>query len=99
MDYRYLTPHSLLSDYVRTVLVLEGFAPAHDQKVPLFTNGMPAFYSRTVKSVEGNEKVAALTLFGRSTPEHCWTVEEHSTVIAYFFKPFALATLFNVPAK
>src|SRR5688572_16433772 len=98
MKYRYQNPNPSLAGYIRTVLTLEGFTPADDNRVPLFTNGMPALYCRTEKDVQGNEKVMQLTLFGQSTTNDCWTITESSTVVAYFFKPFALAPLFNLPA-
>lgn len=99
MNYRYQQQHPSLTDYIRTVLIIEGFAPDSDSSVPLFTNGMPALYCRIQKDRPGDEQVLQLTLFGQSVPEACWTADENSTVIAYFFKPFALTTLFNVPAS
>ena len=40
MVYGYQKPHRLLSEYVRTVLVLEGSPETNTDKVPLFTKGM-----------------------------------------------------------
>jgi AraC-like DNA-binding protein len=97
MKYRYQNPHPSLAGYIRTVLTLEGFTPADDHRVPLFTNGIPALYCRTEKDAQGNENVIQLTLFGQTTINECWTITKNSTVVAYFFKPFALATLFNIP--
>lgn len=98
MNYRYHKAHPLLSEYVRTVLILEGSAEPDPHRLPLFTNGMPALLCRTEKDEEGKEQISMLSLHGQSTPPECWSEHEHTTVIAYFFKPFALATLFNVPA-
>lgn len=99
MRYRYQKPHPKLSAYIRNVLVLEGFMPADDTRVPLFTNGMPAFYCRTENVDEHQTQVTSLTLFGQSTSNDCWSLTENTTVIAYFFKPFALGTLFNIAAS
>ena len=99
MKYWYQKPTHLLSGYVRTVLVLEGFSQAEKEQLPLVTNGMPAFLCRTEKTETGNETILQLTLFGRSTTADSWTINDNTTIIAYFFKPFALSTVFNVPAK
>jgi len=99
MKYWYQKPHLLLSEYVRTVLILEGFSQPAAEQLPLVTNGMPALLCRTEKDRSGNEDILQLTLFGRSTTADSWTINENTTIIAYFFKPFALSTVFNVPAK
>src|SRR5690242_19958179 len=98
MKYWYQNPHPSLTRYIRTVLILEGFTPAGDNRVPLFTNGMPALYCRVEKDAQGNEQVKQLTLFGQTTTNDCWAISENSTVVAYFFKPFALSTLYNIEA-
>ena|SRR5688572_23141441 len=98
MKYWYQSPHDKLANYVRTVLILEGFTPAGDARLPLFTNGMPAMYCRIEKDAAGHEQMSALTLFGQSTTNDCWTIDTSTTVIAYFFKPFALAPMFAIPA-
>ena len=99
MKYWYQKPNQLLSEYVRTVLILEGFSQPDAEQLPLVTNGMPALLCRTVKDRSTNENVLQLTLFGRSTTADSWTINDNITIIAYFFKPFALSTVFNVPAK
>jgi AraC-like DNA-binding protein len=99
MKYWYQKPHQLLSEYVRTVLILEGFSKPGNQQLPLVTNGMPALLCRTEKDGSGSENVLQLTLFAQSNTADSWTVNDNTTIIAYFFKPFALATVFNVPAK
>ena len=98
MDYRYQKPHASLSKYVKTVLIAEGFAPTVINKVPLFTNGMPAFICSTAKSATGIETIEQLALFGTSTPPEIWNLKKNETMIAYFFNPFSLACLFNLPA-
>lgn len=98
MNYRYQKPHSLLSPYVRTVLILEGFVQPDKDLPTFFTNGMPVLLCRTQKAPAGNEHVTQLTLFGKSTLSDSWTIDEQTTLIAYFFNPFALAALFTIPA-
>ena len=93
MKYWYQKPHQLISEYVRTVLILEGFSATETaEQLPLFTNGMPALLCRTEKDPNGNENIIQLALFGKSTPADCWAVNDNTTIIAYFFKPFALAS-------
>lgn len=99
MKYWYQTPNQLLSKYIRTVLILEGFSQPGADNLPLFTNGMPALFCKTEKDNSGNENIIKLSLSGRTVPEEYWNVNAHSTIIAYFFKPFALATTFNIPAN
>jgi AraC-like DNA-binding protein len=99
MKYWYHKPHPALSEYVRTVVILEGFSESATSKLPLFTNGIPAFICRTEKNPAESETVSQLTLFGKSTPDDCWTVDEQTTLVAYFFYPFVIAALFDIPAK
>lgn len=98
MKYWYQKPDPLLSEYVRTVLVVEGFSQPGPDQLPLFTNGMPALYCRTEKDKTGNENNIQLTLFGKSIPPDCWTINGDATIIACFFKPFAIAAMFGIPA-
>lgn len=98
MKYWYQRPHPSLSKYVRTVLILEGFSEPEENALPLFANGMPALFCKTEKDATGNEIVKQVTLFGKTVPQECWTMTADTTIIAYFFKPFALAALFAVPA-
>jgi AraC-like DNA-binding protein len=99
MKYAYHKPNTLLKEYVRTVLILEG-SPGSDASIPpLFTNGMPALLCRTEKDKTGYDNIVELALFGKSIPPDRWTINNRTTIIAYFFKPFALASIFNIAAK
>lgn len=98
MQYRYQQPHEKLSDYVKTVLIAEGIASEADNKVPLFTQGMPGLICRTLKLPSGVEDVVELTLFGKSAPPDNWDLNKNETTIAYFFKPFSVACLFDLSA-
>jgi AraC-like DNA-binding protein len=99
MKYWYQKPNQLLSDYVRTVLIVEGFSQTDAEQLPLVSNGMPAFFCRTEKTISGDEDILQLILFGKSSTADSWIIHETTTIIAYFFKPFALSTVFNVAAK
>ncbi len=93
MKYWYAKPNKLLAAQVRTVLIMEGFSKA-GSNLPVFTNGMPVFFCRTEKSKGDYEKITHLSLFGKS-PSDIWKVNKQTTLIAYFFKPFTAAALFN----
>lgn len=99
MNYWYHKPHSQLAAYIRTMLIIEGFNEADSNTLPMLTNGMSTLLCHTEKAPEGYEHIVKLTLLGTSLPPHYWSVNEQTTIIAYFFKPFALASLFNIDAK
>ena len=98
MKYWYAKPNKLLTEYVRTVLIMEGFSKTDSGNLPIFTNGMPTLFCRTEKILAGSESNIQLTLFGKS-PADVWTPNNQTTIIAYFFKPFVTASLFNIPAN
>jgi AraC-like DNA-binding protein len=98
MRHWYQRPTELISGYIRTVLILEGFSQSDNDPLPVFTNGMPALFCKTAKDNSGNEEIIQLSLYGASVPDDCWTVNNNTTIIAYFFKPFALSTVFNIHA-
>ena len=98
MKYWYERSHPQLSEYLRTVLILEGFSEPGSDKLPILTNGVPGFICKTEKDETGNENTLQLTLFGKSIPEQYLYVNENTSIIIYFFKPFALTCLFNIQA-
>ena len=99
MKHWYQQPHQLITDYLKTVLILEGFSQSDTNDLPIFTNGMSALFCKTEKDQNGNENIIQLALFGKSVPEEHWIVNKNETIIAYFFKPFALACMFNTNAS
>lgn len=94
----YQQPGVSISDYVRTVLVLEGFSQPDSCELPLLTNGMPALFCRTEIDAAGSERVVRLMLSGKSIPAEAWTINERTTIVVFFFKPFAMASVFDLPA-
>ena len=98
MKHWYQKPNQLIAGYIRTVLILEGSSEPANNDLPVFTNGMSALFCKTEKDSSGNGNIICLALFGRSVPEEYWMINTHTTIIAYFFTPFALATIFNIPA-
>lgn len=98
MNYWYQKPHAAIAGYVKTVLILEGFSEADSSMLPLFANGMPALLYQVEKDSPENA-AGQLTLFGKSVPPDYWSVQPSTTLIAYFFKPFALGCIFNIAAR
>jgi AraC-like DNA-binding protein len=99
MRHWYQKPGKLLTEFVRTVLIIEGFSEPDSDSLPIFTNGMPTLFCKTEKLPSGYENVTQLTLHGSLINSDCWTTNNNSTIIAYFFKPFVLAGIFNMPAN
>lgn len=98
LEYRYKTPDGKLSTYVRTILIVEESGRDISSNVPLFTNGMPALLYRS-QQVAGKEQIVELALYGKSTPAEKWNVNRGEAIIAYFFKPFSIAPLFNLESR
>ena len=99
MNHRYQKPHPILAEYIRTVVILESFSQPDADELPLFTNGIPALLCRTEKRQPAEANTIQLTLFGKSTTCDSWHADEQTTIIAYFFYPFAMATLFDITAN
>ncbi|HEX8059658.1 MAG TPA: hypothetical protein VF473_01930, partial [Cyclobacteriaceae bacterium] len=89
MKHWYQKPHPSISDYVRSVLMIDGSDGPDPSSPPLVTSGMTALFYKN----------GSLTLFGTSVPDECWTFDDNTKIIAYFFKPFAAPPLFNLDAK
>jgi AraC-like DNA-binding protein len=96
MKYWYEKPDKRLTEFVRTILIMDGFSKSAINNSPVFTNGLPTLICKTENN--GNqETITHLTLFGKS-PADIWTVNNQTTIIAYFFQPFVVTSLFNIHA-
>jgi AraC-like DNA-binding protein len=98
MNHYYEKPNKKLSEYVRTVLIMEGFSKPESNSLPVFTNGNSVLFCKTEKKKGKHENLAQLAIFGKS-PADVWKVNNQTTIVAYFFKPFAATGLFNIPAN
>ncbi|MFT3826572.1 MAG: helix-turn-helix domain-containing protein [Chitinophagaceae bacterium] len=99
MKHWYQPPRENMAAYVRTILVLEGSGEPAVDALPLFTSGSQALVCHTATDNTGNQTIIQLSLCGRQAPAATWATSTNSTIIAYFFKPFAMATLFDIAAK
>lgn len=95
MNATYLPPAPGIADYVQEILVLEHYRITTPFVLPLFANGMPTLLFQTAKGQIGNA-TNNLTLFGQTVFPDTLTIKEDFTLIAYFFKPYALNSLFGV---
>ena len=93
------TPAEKISDYVERILVIESYSLTTPFALPLFANGTPTLlFLTTTASINGNA-TNYLTLFGQTVFPEKLLIKENFTLIAYFFKPFSLLSLFGVSAK
>jgi len=98
MRYGYQTPHPSLAEYVRTVLIMDTTSDGGNSELPLVLAGVPAVIFEFRK--QPSEALAiSVTLYGIPIPPDYAVDETNDRIIVYFFKPFVLACLFNLPAK
>ncbi|MCS3794754.1 helix-turn-helix domain-containing protein [Niastella sp. OAS944] len=93
-----LTPCEKISHYVDRVLVIEDVLVTNPFTLPLYANGAPTLLFQTAKGIIKNNS-NNLTLFGQTVFPETLTIRDNFTLIAYFFKPFALFALFGVSAQ
>lgn len=100
MSHNYHKPASGLEQYIRIVITIQNDIQPIDQKLPLFTNEMPALLCKIIMNKNsGNNTVKDLILFGRSINDEYLTVDNNEVVVMYLFKPFMLSCIFNISAK
>jgi AraC-like DNA-binding protein len=83
----------LLKDYVQSILVLSASDPPAPEDLPIFTNGMAALLYTL------HNEDHCLSIFGKSVPEDRLTIRDDMTLIAVFFKPFAIGPIFKLSAR
>ena len=91
-------PNPKIADYVERILVIEDFKVVNPFSLPLYANGSPTLLFQTAKGKIKNN-TNNLTLFGQTVFPETLLIKEDFTLIAYFFKPFALFALFGVSAQ
>lgn len=96
MNYSYKIPPASISEYVKSILVIENFKIVTPFTLPLFANGCPTLVFQTKKVLLNKQASGYFTLFGQTIKPGALTIYEDFTLIAYFFKPHSLVSLFNV---
>lgn len=92
-------PSDKIAAYVDRILVIENNHITTPFILPLYANGVPTILFQSVKGKLGNDHSNHLTLFGQTVLPESLTLKESFTLIAYFFKPYALISLFGVQAN
>ncbi|MBS1663780.1 MAG: helix-turn-helix transcriptional regulator [Bacteroidetes bacterium] len=90
------TPTGIIAEYVERVLIIEDHRIVSPFSLPLFANGSPTLVFATAKGTIQNNRTTYLTLFGQTILPETFTFTEDFSLIAYFFKPYALASLFGI---
>jgi AraC-like DNA-binding protein len=98
MIVRNLTPKANIAAYVERILVIEDHQITSPFSLPLFANGSPTLVFNSVRGTIKNAPTTHLTLFGQTILPETLTFTEDFTLIAYFFKPYALGALFHITA-
>jgi AraC-like DNA-binding protein len=98
MRVKNLKPNIQIAEYVERLLVIEN-SPSNDSfSLPLFANGSPTLLFISPKAVMGNKAASHLTLFGQTLFPDTLTFSGVFILIAYFFKPYSLNSVFGVMA-
>jgi AraC-like DNA-binding protein len=93
-----LTPKDNIAAYVERILVIEDHQITSPFSLPLFANGSPTLLFTSARATLHDNPTTNLTLFGQTILPETLTFTEDFTLIAYFFKPYALGALFGVTA-
>jgi AraC-like DNA-binding protein len=98
MTGNHYIPTEKIADFVDSILVIENNNVQKQFSLPLFANGKPTLLFQTTKGHINNSS-NYLTLFGQTILPEQITFAENFTLIAYFFRPFALTALFGFSAE
>lgn len=83
----------VLKDFIQSVLILDSADPPEPEDLPIFTNGMPALLCTS----QNNQH--HLSLYGKTIPTERMAEWRNGTLIAFFFKPFAMGPVFKLSAQ
>lgn len=91
-------PTDPIAEYVDSILIIENNEVNKPFSLPLFANGKPTLLFQTARgTIKNNSNY--LTFFGQTILPDQITFTDNFTLIAYFFKPFALNALFGFTAQ
>ena len=99
MKARNIIPGEKIIKYVDRILVIENKKITSPFILPLYANGVPTILFKSVRGKLGNVNSHHLTLFGQTVLPESLTLTDEFTLIAYFFKPYTLLSLFGVSAQ
>jgi AraC-like DNA-binding protein len=96
---RYLIPPISIAPYVSGILIIEDANERHDFTLPLFANGCPTLDFQTTTATKEKDTIGHLTLYGQTIRPAGLLLKEKFTLIAIFFYPHTLKTLFGIHPK
>src|SRR5882724_8037962 len=98
MKVNNLNPNIKVAEYVERILVIDNSQMSGSFSLPLFANGSPTLLFISAKGIIGKKPASHLTLFGQTLLPETLTFREGFVLIAYFFKPYSLNSLFGIMA-
>lgn len=99
MNVKNLKPNDKIAEYVERILVIDNYQISNPFSLPLFANGLPTLLFKSTKGRIGNSYTTNLTLFGQTVLPETITFNDDFSLVAYFFKPYSLLSLFGVTAQ
>jgi AraC-like DNA-binding protein len=93
---QFILPPFAISRCVKNILVIEDAHRSSDFILPLFANGAPTLVFQTVNASRDGTPVGHLTLYGQCIAPSSLILKGDFTLIAYFFYPYALRSVFNL---
>ena len=90
-------PTGRVSEYVSEILVIEKSHLTDPFILPLYANGKPTLLFHSAKGQIKNSS-RYLTLFGQTVLPETLSLNDDFILIAYFFKPYALTSLYTITA-
>ncbi|ETZ21423.1 DUF6597 domain-containing transcriptional factor [Pedobacter sp. V48] len=99
MKAKILSPNETVCEYVTEIMVMQNDPGVKISSMPIFAYGVPYLIFKTKKGILGTKNTGYLTLFGQTITPTYLTIEDDFIIIVYYFKPFALLTLFRTSAK
>jgi AraC-like DNA-binding protein len=98
MKVKNLKPDIRVAEHVERLLVIENAQSNDSFSLPLFANGSPTLLFISTKATMGGKPASHLTLFGQTLIPETLTFSGGFILIAYFFKPYSLNTVFGITA-
>ena len=92
-------PALCIADHVERILVIEHGSVTAPFTLPLYANGTPTLLFLSSKATLEGKPTNYLTLFGQTVFPETLVINNNFILIAYFFKPFVLFSLFGLSAK
>ena len=98
MKIRTFIPDHFISNYVSGIFVIENYKSDLEFTLPLFANGSPTLVFNSARSTDRNKNFNHLTLFGQTITPNELIIKGEFILIAYYFYPYALNSLFGIDA-